>query len=399
MLAKDSGGTLLVRSRNGDITLGEGAIFGAEGNLVLEAKGNLKNNGQSLNAVHGDLTLKANTGAIENKGILRAGKDIVLTAQNEISQKAAAEALNNIYISNSIGDITLADNITAINGSVAIMGAQDIKTDKLERTIKAGMDAVINAKRDVSVGIVTAKKQAQLSAMEGNLHAEEVRGEDVYLSTDNEGKEIRVNRTYVANNLGLKGNNAYLYDEISADSPYGIWQTGDGTVLNVKLDTAAERPWNNLILNFKQVNDVLKMDDLWVNDLLLHVPTDKLYIERLQTTGKADIATDNMHSIVYGKAPSPEQVDSVYWNAPQTCMRLYFYGDGRQYSDGVLLHLRDYRYVYNQRYAADDWLLYRTLKDDMFYRGDIGLIPLWERYNLLDYPEPLAQDDVKLVVE
>lgn len=165
---------------------------------------------------------------------------------------------------------------------------------------------------------------------------------------------------------------------------YGIWQTGDGDELRVELDTAAERPWDNLVLNFQKVNKKLVMDELWVNNVTLRIPADELYIERLQTLGKADIATNKMHSFVYGRAPQRTDVDSIYWNAPHEWMHLYFYSDGTQHSDGVLLHLRDYRYVYKQRFAADNWLLYRTLADEALYRGDISLIPLYERYNLLD---------------
>ena len=359
LVTKDADGTLLVRSRNGGITINDDGIFAAAGDLRLEAN-------------------------------------------NAIQQNANLFADKNIYIANNNDDITLGGRLSAINGSVTVIGAQDIKADNLERLIKAELDVILDAKRDVSVGIVEAGKQAKLRAAEGNLSAEKITGEDVFLSTNNADKSIKVKRTYVADTLGIKGNNAYLYDEISADSPYGIWQTGNGDVLELKLDTAAERPWENLVLNFHQVNKSLHIDELWVKDLLLRVPADELYIDRLQTLGTADIATNKMHSLVYGRPPLRADVDSIYWNAPNTWMHLYFYGDGiTQHSDGALLHLRDYRYVYNQRFTAENWLLYRTLTDDALYRGDIGLIPLWERYNLLDYTEaePEAEADVQLKVE
>ena len=361
IVGKDADGSVVVRSRHGNITINDDAIFLAKGSLSLEAFGKIANNGQSLNAA-GNLQMKSLTDGIENKAILRAGKDITLDAGGKlensgkltakdnitlnaltgIEQNAEAEAENNISITNQLNDINLREAVTAVNGSVAIISAN------------------------------------------GNINAEKVQGMDIYLTAENADKVISVKKTYVANTLGIKGNHAYLYDTVAADSPYGIWQIGDGDELKLKLDTAAERPWDELVLNFNKVNKKLTMDELWVNDITLRIPADELYIERLQTTGTADIATNKMHSFVYGKAPQRTAADSIYWNAPKTWMHLYFYSDGRQESDGTLLHLRNYRYVYDQRFAADDWLLYRTLTDEALYRGDISLIPLYERYNLIE---------------
>ena len=332
LVAKDEKGNLLIRSRNGGISVADEAIFAAHGNLVLEAKDTISNKIKSLNA-GGSLTMKSEAGAIYSEGVLRANENVRLE---------------------DAGDITLKEDVIAVNGSVAII------------------------------------------SREGNINAQQITGMDVYLETDKADKKIEVKRTNVANTLGIKGNNAYLYDNLD-DETTGIWQTGDGDVLHLKLDTAAERPWDNLVLNFNKLNKKLHVDELWVKDMLLDVPTDELYIDRLQALGTAEITTNKMHSIVYGKPPLRSDVDSVYWNAPNTWMHLYFNGDGStQHSDGVLLHLRDYRYVYNQRYTAENWLLYRTLADDALYRGDIGLVPLWERYNLLDYAEaePAVQGEV-----
>ena len=370
IVGKAADGSVVVRSRHGDITINDDAIFLAKGSLSLEAFGKIANNGQSLNAA-GNLQMKSLTDGIENKAILRAGKDItldaggklenngkltakdniILNALTGIEQNAETEAENNISITNQLNDINLREAVTSVNGSVAIISAN------------------------------------------GNINAEKLQGMGVYLTAENADKVISVKKTYVANTLGIKGNRAYLYDTVAADSAYGIWQIGDGDELKLKLDTAAERPWDELVLNFNRVNKKLAMDELWVNDITLRIPADELYIERLLATGTADIATNKMHSFVYGRAPQRTAADSIYWNAPHEWMHLYFYSDGRQRSDGALLHLRNYRYVYDQRFAADDWLLYRTLTDEALYRGDISLIPLYERYNLLENEDDSSTSD------
>ena len=370
IVGKAADGSVVVRSRHGDITINDDAIFLAKGSLNLEAFGKIANNGQSLNAA-GSISMKTLTDGIKNEASLRAGKDItldaggrlenngkltakdniILNALTGIEQNAETEAENNISITNQLNDINLREAVTSVNGSVAIISAN------------------------------------------GNINAEKLQGMDVYLTAENADKVISVKKTYVANTLGIKGNRAYLYDTVAADSAYGIWQIGDGDELKLKLDTAAERPWDELVLNFNKVNKKLAIDELWVNDITLRVPADELYIERLLATGTADIATNKMHSFVYGRAPQRTDADSIYWNAPREWMHLYFYSDGTQRSDGALLHLRNYRYVYDQRFAADDWLLYRTLTDEALYRGDISLIPLYERYNLLENEDDSSTSD------
>lgn len=338
--------------------------------------------------------------AVKVKGLQANGNIVVrqdeagnLSVDGDVYSANGNVQLNIEAADNQAGDITLAGDITAVNGSVVILGARDIKTDNVEREITSGINALLDAQRDIIVGTVQATETTKLSSANGNINAEKLQGMEVYLTAENADKVISVKKTYVANTLGIKGNRAYLYDTVAADSPYGIWQIGDGDELKLKLDTAAERTWDELVLNFNKVNKKLTMDELWVNDITLRIPADELYIERLQTTGTADIATNKMHSFVYGKAPQRTAADSIYWNAPKIWMHLYFYSDGRQESDGTLLHLRNYRYVYDQRFAADDWLLYRTLTDEALYRGDISLIPLYERYNLIENEDDSSTSD------
>ncbi len=338
--------------------------------------------------------------AVKVKGLQANGNIVVrqdeagnLSVDGDVYSANGNVQLNIEAADNQVGDITLAGDITAVNGSVAILGARDIKTDNVEREITSGVNALLDAQRDIIVGTVQATETTKLSSANGNINAEKLQGMEVYLTAENADKVISVKKTYVANTLGIKGNRAYLYDTVAADSAYGIWQIGDGDELKLKLDTAAEHPWDELVLNFKRLNKKLTIDELWVNDITLRIPADELYIERLLATGTADIATNKMHSFVYGRAPQRTAADSIYWNAPHEWMHLYFYSDGRQRSDGALLHLRNYRYVYDQRFAADDWLLYRTLTDEALYRGDISLIPLYERYNLLENEDDSSTSD------
>ena len=293
---------------------------------------------------------------------------------------------------------------------------------------------------------IKAKEGAYLISNNGNINADKVSAKDItYAANSDEHTKadgttvkstLKVKQTHVGETLDITGNNVYLhetahpgsgiYDPDDCYTEHGIWQTGDSNTLYLKLATAknsagAYVPADNLVLNFHKINGTLDIDKLWVNNIDLKIPADGLNIHKLAVAGRADISTNKMHSTIYGKAPQRTDADTIFWqhydarnpglseelwnswndDADTTWMNLFFHRDGvRQTSNNsVLLHKRDYRYVYNQRYSAEDWLLYRTLFDESGHRGDLSIVPLYERYDLLDYEEDAATEKAVVKVE
>ena len=440
-------------SRTDSIEIMNDANIKAAGDIDMYAKKDIYNyydgqRGTDLNA-GGDIALMADTGKIVNNSNMNAKGNIsvyadesitnigkVIAGSDEIEDASATgniyyqtngklslsggviEGKNNVEMYSINDQVSLKENATSQNGNIVIKAYKDV-------------DAVADAIEQGMVEIIAKKGNATITSQNGNINTDKVDAYNVYYKaesyehTNDAGEtvksEIHGKQTYVSNILGITGNNVYLHDTANKDSGlldpdscfdnHGIWQTGDGTLLQLQLDTVGTAdgkhiPADQLILNFHRINGKLDIDKLWVKRMELHVPDSaELAIHKLAVEDRVDISTDTVHTIVYGKDPKPEHADTIYWQdyahhnpgmsdeawdswnnpADNSWMYLFFNKNGtRQDSNGVLLHKNDYRYVYSQRYAADDWLLHRTLFEEAALRGDISLIPLYERYNLYD---------------
>lgn len=450
----EAGDKLELISRNGDVLIWQNTNFEAGRDIIITAKKDVWNGmstgsqeGHDLVAKNGSITIMAEDGSFyndadikakENIGIYAGDKidsegtinaygtgenegNIFLQANNDIRQaEGPVLGTNNVVLASLVGSVTLNDNVSSVNGSVAVVANGDINM-----TAKSIHDALLE---------ISAKQGAYLISNNGSINADRVKADEITYAANsdthqdksgNEVKsEIHVKQTYVGSVLDITGNNAYLHDTAQPGSgiydpddcfiEHGIWQTGDKDTLYLKLSTAKNAagqyvPAENMVLNFHKLNKRLDIDKLWVKNIDLKVPVDELFIHKLSVEQRADISTNKMHSTIYGQPPQRTDADTIFWQHyaqrnpglneelwsswndanDNSWMNLFFYGDGvRQTSNNsVLLHKRDYRYVYNQRYSAEDWLLYRTLFDESGHRGDLTLIPLYERYDLLDYAD------------
>ncbi len=454
-------------SRTDSIEIMNDANIKAAGDIDMYAKKDIYNyydgeRGTDLNA-GGDIALMADTGKIINNSDMNAKGNIsvyanesitnignVIAGSDAIEEESATgniyfqtngklslsggviEGKNNVELYSINDQVSLKENATSQNGNIVIKAYKDV-------------DAVADAIEQGMIEIIAKKGNAAITSQNGNINTDKVDAYNVYYKaesyehTNDAGEtvksEIHGKQTYVSSILGIMGNNVYLHDTANKNSDlldpdscfdnHGIWQTGDGTLLQLQLDTVGTAdgkhiPADQLILNFHRINGKLDIDKLWVRKMELHVPDSaELAIHKLAVADRVDISTDTVHTIVYGKDPKPEHADTIYWqdyahhnpgmsdeawdswNNPDdnSWMYLFFNKNGtRQDSNGVLLHKNDYRYVYSQRYAADDWLLYRTLFEEAALRGDISLIPLYERYNLYD-AEDEETEAVKIEVK
>ena len=467
-IGTEAGDALSFISRNGNVVIDKDAKFDAGKDIIISAKKNVANGmiisatdrtpGHDLIADNGSITIIAEDGIVYNNAKIRAKENvgiyggtyilnagsvdatgtnenegnIFFQANNDIWQlNGGVKGTNNVVLASLIGNITLMDNVTSVNGSVAVVANGDV--DAVASDIHKLLE-------------IKAKEGAYLISNNGNINADKVSAKDItYAANSDEHTKadgttvkstLKVKQTHVGETLDITGNNVYLhetahpgsgiYDPDDCYTEHGIWQTGDSDTLYLKLATAknsagAYVPADNLVLNFHKINGTLDIDKLWVNNIDLKIPADGLNIHKLAVAGRADISTNKMHSTIYGKAPQRTDADTIFWqhydarnpglseelwnswndDADTTWMNLFFHRDGvRQTSNNsVLLHKRDYRYVYNQRYSAEDWLLYRTLFDESGHRGDLSIVPLYERYDLLDYEEDAATEKAVVKVE
>ena len=407
---------------NGSITIiaEDGIVYN---NANIRAKENV--------GVYGG-TYIINAGSVEATGTNENEGNIFFQANNDIWQlNGGVKGTDNVILASLVGNITLMDDVTSLNGSVALVANGDI--DAVASDIHKLLE-------------IKAKEGAYLISNNGNINADKVAAKDItYAANSDEHTKadgttvkstLKVKQTHVGETLDITGNNVFLhetahpgsgiYDPDDCFTEHGIWQTGDSDTLYLKLSTAknsagAYVPAENLVLNFHKINGTLDIDKLWVNNIDLKIPADGLNIHKLAVAGRADISTNKMHSTIYGKAPQRTDADTIFWqdyanrnpgmseelwnswndDSDNSWMNLFFHRDGvRQTSNNsVLLHKRDYRYVYNQRYSAEDWMLYRTLFDESGHRGDLSIVPLYERYDLLDYEQNADADEADVKIE
>ena len=475
----DENAAMTIVSTNGSVTLSNTAGLDAANDLTIIAHDRLTNNAQSdltagqdislititgdidnngnIKAKQGDVLLNAEAGNVYNDAEIRAKKNIAIYAGKNIENKGSVNAYgtnknegniffqanhdirqvdgpvlgaNNVVLEALVGDVILNDNVTALNGSVAIVANGDIIAESIKEALSE----------------IKAKDSAYLISNNGSIKADKVSADAITYAANSDThkdasgndvkNEIHVKQTHVGSVLDITGNNVYLHDTAKPSSgiydpddcftEHGIWQTGAKDTLYLKLSTAKNTvgqyvPADNLVLNFHKLNDKLDIDKLWVKNIDLKVPVDELLIHKLAIAGRADITTNKMSSTIYGQPPQRTEADTIFWqdyahrnpglsealwnswndDADNSWMNLFFHRDGvRQTSNNsVILHKRDYRYVYNQRYSAEDWLLYRTLFDESGHRGDITLVPLYERYNLLDYADSEDEEAAAIKVE
>ena len=452
----DAANDLTIIAHNKLTNNAQGELTAGQDISLITITGDIDNNG-NIKAKHGDVLLNAEAGNVYNDAEIKAKKNIAIYAGKNIENKGSVNAYgtnknegniffqtnndirqvdgpvlgaNNVVLEALVGDVILNDNVTALNGSVAIVANGDIIAESIK-------EALLEIK---------AKDGAYLISNNGSIKADKVNADEITYAANSDThkdasgndvkNEIHVKQTHVGSLLDITGNNVYLHDTAKPDSviqdpndcftEHGIWQTGAKDTLYLKLSTAKNSagqyvPAENLVLNFHKLNDRLDIDKLWVKNIELNVPVDELLIHKLAVEGRADIATNKMASTIYGQPPQRTDADTIFWqdyahrnpglsealwnswndDADNSWMNLFFYRDGmRQTSNNsVILHKRDYRYVYNQRYSAEDWLLYRTLFDESGHRGDITLIPLYERYNLLDYADSEDEEAAAIKVE
>ena len=460
----EAGDVLKLTSRNGDVLIWQNTNFEAGKDILITAKKDVWNGmstssqeGHNLTADNGSITIMAEDGSVYNNAFIKAKENIGIYAGKDIQNEGSVNAYgtnknegniffqanndirqldgpvlgaNNVVLAALVGDVMLNDNVSSLNGSVAIVANGDIIAESIKEALLE----------------ITAKDGAYLISNNGSIKADKVSADEItyaansdthkYASGSDVKNEIHVKQTHVGSVLDITGNNVYLHDTAKPDSviqdpndcftEHGIWQTGAKDTLYLKLSTAKNSagqyvPADNLVLNFHKLNDKLDIDRLWVKNIELNVPVDELYIHKLAVEGRADISTNKMHSTIYGQPPQRTDADTIFWqdyahrnpglsealwnswndDADNSWMNLFFHRDGvRQTSNNsVILHKRDYRYVYNQRYSAEDWLLYRTLFDESGHRGDITLVPLYERYNLLDYADSEDEEAAAIKVE
>ena len=435
--SKQGGVTLI--SENSDI-MNEAAIS-AQDDVMLDAGNDLVNSG-TLNAQkavelvaehaltnRGDITSAADAiemtavnSSLLNYGTLNAKDNIILTAEKaDIVNSGISNSKNNILLDAATritnNEATTAEGIVALiaqkkitNNGMLTSKARDIyilTADDITNTadiVAADGDISLSGKAIRQEGKLTAGNDVSLKAEQklANNGAINV-GNDLFLEA---GTELNnAGALTAADSISLVAGTSIINDA-AMTSEYGdivvkansIEQNKavDAKFGNVKITSLMGSI--KLTDNVKALNgsvELIAEGDVIaesVKKALLEISAKK---NASLVSNKGSIKADKVSADeIYYTINSDEHKDAG-GNDVKSEIHV------KQTQVGSALNITGKNvYLYDAlRYSADNCLLYRTLFDENAHYGDITLIPLYERYNLLDYADDEDEEAAAIKAE
>ena len=340
--------------------------------------GNITING-ATNITTGDVINKVTEGDVSFNGVTSVGSGNISTNVDNGNIDYNAETnvnTGNIYTEAKNGNIGHNANMTVGAGNItdkasgAINAKDKGKGDVALKAINGSID--IDAGGDINLAeVIAANGTADFNSANGSIYLRKVNGKNVILIAK---KNILTDETYADN----------------------ITTNGDNITLSISQDTG------------------LLIDELLANTITINKAKGSLDIEKMAVTNRADFNVNGMKTTVWGKeAPERVDSDSIYWFNVNDWHRggywmnlIFSEKQNVQRSNGLLLQLRDYHYVYNQRFTAVNHL-HQLLAEKKADEYDINFNPEvvhYFRHDLYDLDESEQQleehaDPAKIVVE
>lgn len=381
-----------------------GNLTSTNANVDLDAGGSITTSGQ----------VKAQQNVDYNaKGSITTGNSINSTAGNIHLQTDAAK-----------GDITFGGDVTADHGNINIDVLQNGSVTDHDNKFKAlGDKGDINGNfalhikgaGDVDLHEIFATNDATIDVAKGNLTLAKIDGNLVALQLRTEGEKLQVGELIAGTKIIAQGSDIDL-NKIQQRLD------ADGLLTIVPDGAQPDKPIDNLKIGEIITNKGVRFEHLWLNNGSIKVSEGMFHIDKLVVNNVAHFSNKHMKTAVWGAPPQRDGSDSVYWNNiavnnpadnltewqqegtnPDKWMYLHFTAQPNvQHSNGALLDLRNYDYVYDQRFTAVDHML-QQLNENKAEEYDINHAPdvvQYFRYDLYDLDEDDNKSEpVKITVE
>ena len=435
----------VIANANGDINT-NGDVTAANGNAALNSKGGSVNTqnvtaGQAVDidaakdiTASGNLTsTNANVdlnagGSITTSGQVKAQQNVDYNAKGSITTEDIINSTaGNIHLQTDAakGDITFGGDVTADHGNINIDVLQNGSVTDHDNKFKAlGDKGDINSGNfalqikgagDVDLHEIYATNNALIDVANGNLTLAKIDGNLVALQLKTEGKQLKVDELIAGTKIIAQGSDIDL-NKIQQRLD------ADGLLTIVPDGAQPDKPIDNLKIGEIITNKGVRFEHLWLNNGSIKVSEGMFHIDKLVVNNVAHFSNKHMKTAVWGAPPQRDGSDSVYWNNiavnnpadnltewqqegtnPDKWMYLHFTAQPNvQHSNGALLDLRNYDYVYDQRFTAVDHML-QQLNENKAEEYDINHAPdvvQYFRYNLYDLDEDDNKSEpVKITVE
>ena len=424
---------------NGDVTAETGkAVLNSKGGNVNT--GNVKANKEvdidAANSItaNGNLTSEtANVdllagGSITTGGEVKAQQNVDYNAKGSITTEDIINSTaGNIHLQTDAakGDITFGGDVTADHGNINIDVLQNGSVTDHDNKFKAlGDKGDINSGNfalqikgagDVDLHEIYATNNALIDVANGNLTLAKIDGNLVALQLKTEGKQLKVGELIAGTKIIAQGSDIDL-NKIQQRLD------ADGLLTIVPDGAQPDKPIDNLKIGEIITNKGVRFEHLWLNNGSIKVSEGMFHIDKLVVNNVAHFSNKHMKTAVWGAPPQRDGSDSVYWNNiavnnpadnltewqqegtnPDKWMYLHFTAQPNvQHSNGALLDLRNYDYVYDQRFTAVDHML-QQLNENKAEEYDINHAPVvaqYFRYDLYDLDEEDSKSEpAKITVE
>ena len=435
----------VIANANGDINT-KGDVTATNGNAVLNSKGgsvntqnvtagqavdidaanNITANG-SLTSTNANVDLNAG-GSITTNGQVTAQKNVEYNAKGSITTGGIINSTTgniNLQTDAAQGDIIFGGDVTAEHGNINIDVLQNGNvTDDDNKFTALGDKGDINSGNfalqikgagDVDLHEIYATNNALIDVVNGNLALAKIDGNLVALQLKTEGKQLKVDELIAGTKIIAQSSDINI-DKIQQRLD------ADGLLTIVPDSAQPNKPIDNLNIGEIITNKGVRFDHLWLNNGSINVSEGIFNIDKLVVNNVAHFSNKHMKTAVWGAPPQRDDSDSIYWNniavnnpannlaewqqegiKPYKWMYLHFAEQPNiQYSNGILLYLRNYYYVYNQHYSAVDYMLYQ-LNENKAEEYDINYAPgvvQYFRYDLYDLDEDNSKSEPeKITVE
>ena len=420
-----------VTSTNANVDLNAGGSVTtknvkADQAVDIDAAQDITANG-NLTSTNANVDLNAG-GSITTSGQVKAQQNVDYNAKGSITTEGIinSKAGNiNLQTDAAQGDITFGGDVTAEHGNINIEVLQNGNvTDNDNKFTALGDKGDINSGNfklqikgagDVDLHEIYATNNATIDVTNGNLTLAKIDGNLVALQLKTEGKQLKVDELIAGTKIIAQGSDIDL-NKIQQRLD------ADGLLTIVPDGAQPDKPIDNLKIGEIITNKGVRFEHLWLNNGSIKVSEGMFHIDKLVVNNVAHFSNKHMKTAVWGAPPQRDGSDSVYWNNiavnnpaqnltewqqegtnPDKWMYLHFTAQPNvQHSNGALLDLRNYDYVYDQRFTAVDHML-QQLNENKAEEYDINHAPVvaqYFRYDLYDLDEEDSKSEpAKITVE
>ena len=426
-------GDVTAQNGNAKLNSSEGSVntgnVTANNDVDIDAAKDITASG-NLTSTNANVDLNAG-GSITTSGQVKAQQNVDYNAKGSITTEDIINSTaGNIHLQTDAakGDITFGGDVTAEHGNINIEVLQNGNVKDLPKRDKVftakGDKGDINSGNfklqikgagDVDLHEIYATNNALIDVANGNLTLVKIDGNLVALQLKTEGKQLKVNELIAGTKIIAQGSDIDL-NKIQQRLD------ADGLLTIVPDGAQPDKPIDNLKIGEIITNKGVRFEHLWLNNGSIKVSEGMFHIDKLVVNNVAHFSNKHMKTAVWGAPPQRDGSDSVYWNNiavnnpadnltewqqegtnPDKWMYLHFTAQPNiQHSNGALLDLRNYDYVYDQRFTAVDHML-QQLNENKAEEYDINHAPdvvQYFRYDLYDLDEDDNKSEpVKITVE